>query len=119
MCAGAVVIENNEQRIRFSPHQRTNKKIGRPGLCNGASGAVAVVIVDIVQDPNAGVEYMGYTVILAGYLRACACVCVCVRVCVRVRVRACACVSVSVSVSVFVSVSGVAGGRGVCVYARV
>lgn len=39
---------------------------GRPGLCNGASGAVAVVIVDIVQDPDAGVAYMGYTVILAG-----------------------------------------------------
>mmetsp|Transcript_1704 Transcript_1704/g.4313 ORF Transcript_1704/g.4313 Transcript_1704/m.4313 type:complete len:584 (-) Transcript_1704:343-2094(-) len=37
---------------------------GRPGLCNGASGAVAVVIKDIVEQE--GVEYMGYTVILAG-----------------------------------------------------
>lgn len=37
---------------------------GRPGLCNGASGAVAVVIKDVVEQH--GVEYMGYTVILAG-----------------------------------------------------
>jgi len=39
---------------------------GRPGLCNGASGAVAVVIKDIVEQE--GVEYMGYTVILAGLI---------------------------------------------------
>ena len=36
----------------------------RPGLVNGASGAIAVVIVTIVQ--QYGERYMGYTVILAG-----------------------------------------------------
>ena len=38
----------------------------RLGLVNGASGAIAVVIVTLVQ--QYGEEYMGYTVILAGIL---------------------------------------------------
>eukprot|EP00873_Tetraselmis_striata_P009288 jgi/Tetstr1/429552/TSEL_019456.t1 len=38
----------------------------RPGLVNGASGAIAVVIVDVVSEY--GERYMGYTVILAGFI---------------------------------------------------
>jgi SulP family sulfate permease len=38
----------------------------RPGLVNGASGAIAVVIVDVVS--AYGEAYMGYTVILAGII---------------------------------------------------
>mmetsp|Transcript_17370 Transcript_17370/g.48377 ORF Transcript_17370/g.48377 Transcript_17370/m.48377 type:complete len:350 (-) Transcript_17370:1842-2891(-) len=40
----------------------------RPGLVNGASGAIAVVIVTLVQ--TYGEQYMGYCVILAGILAA-------------------------------------------------
>uniref|UniRef100_A0A061SCD8 Sulfate permease, SulP family n=1 Tax=Tetraselmis sp. GSL018 TaxID=582737 RepID=A0A061SCD8_9CHLO len=38
----------------------------RPGLCNGASGAIAVVVVELVREYS--IIYMGYCVILAGLI---------------------------------------------------
>ena len=41
---------------------------GRPGMISGATGAVAVVMIDLVADH--GVEYLFYAVMLAGIIQA-------------------------------------------------
>lgn len=44
---------------------------GRPGMISGATGAMAVVIVALVADPNAGVEYLFPAVMLCGLIQIC------------------------------------------------
>jgi SulP family sulfate permease len=42
---------------------------GRPGMISGATGAMAVVIVALVADPDVGINYLFPTIILCGILQ--------------------------------------------------
>ncbi len=42
---------------------------GRPGMISGATGAMAIVVVALVADPNAGIEYLFVAVMLCGLIQ--------------------------------------------------
>ena len=44
---------------------------GRPGMISGATGAMAIVVIALVADPNGGEQYLFLAVILCGLIQIC------------------------------------------------